>query len=56
MLATTFATIAYIVVVNPAILGFAGIVGTTTSGAYIEAGVLVLAAVCAAYYVFGLPH
>ena len=59
--ATTFATMAYIVVVNPAILGFAGIPrgpSTVAAGRFneVKPGALVLAAVCAAYDVFGLPH
>ena len=39
---TTFLAMAYIIVVNPAILSFAGLP--------------VLAALCLIYYVFGLPH
>jgi xanthine/uracil/vitamin C permease (AzgA family) len=38
--ATTFATMAYIIVVNPAILK----------------GAIALALLCLSYYVFGLPH
>jgi len=90
--ATTFATMAYIIVVNPAVLSFAGIpVGPSTvatvltivmmvftynigngltaglivhpvvkaaAGRFreVKPGAVVLALLCATYYVFGLPH
>ena len=53
---TTFATMAYIIVTDPAILAEAGIPAEASIVArFIPVGAI-LAAMCAVYYVFGRPH
>ena len=58
---TTFLAMAYIIVVNPAILRFAGLpAGASTVAPYMGENAfiasIVLAVLCLIYYVFGLPH
>lgn len=56
---TTYMTMAYIIVVNPAILSFAGIPSEPSTVATILTAVfgsILLGALCLVYSIFGLPH